>query len=334
MAVAFCAFILDNRHIVMSTFTRKILFVFVVFLPVLFLSIGVPQAYAGFGITPPYVSNSSLTRNSTYEQTILLVRSNTNVALKAEITIDAPEIQDWIEIIEGEEIKMPRGVQKVPMTVRVVVPSNAEFKDYSGAIRIRTLPDDDQVAAGAVSISLGALVDIDLSVIDRKIKDFRVRKISVADFNEGSKVAWLFFPGKINFEMLIENTGNVDISPSKVEFRIFDRAGRVLLEETSNIGRIDTIQPYGTDTVTAKLPSRLPAGNYIARYKIFNDDVVKQEGDLSLNILPAGTAQAASFGFTGLSAPHKISILLPVFAALIAIIYVWHARRKYRPRRK
>lgn len=334
MAVAFCSFILDNRYIVMSTFPRKILFVLAAFLPMLFFAISVPQVQAGFGITPPYVSNSSLTRNSTYEQTILLVRSDTNVAQKAEISIDAPEIQDWIEIVEGEEIKMPRGVQKVPMTVRVMVPSDADFRDYEGAIRIRTLPDDDQVSAGAVSISLGALVDIDLSVIDREIKDFRVRKISVADFNEGSKVAWLFFPGKINFEMLIENTGNVDISPSTVEFRIFDRAGKVLLEETSNIGRIDTVPPYGTETVTADLPSRLPAGSYIARYKIFNDDEVKQEGDLSLNILAAGTAQAASFGFAGLSAPHKISVLLPVFAVLIAIIYVLHARRKDRPRRK
>ena len=50
------------------------------------------------------------------------------------------------------------------------MPSNAEFKDYTGSIRIRTLPDDDQVAAGAVSISLGALVDIRLSVIDKKLK--------------------------------------------------------------------------------------------------------------------------------------------------------------------
>jgi hypothetical protein len=334
MAVAFYVFILDNRAIVMSYFLRNIFIVTFVFIPVLFLGVSVPETQAGFGITPPYVSNSSLTRNSTYEQKILLVRSDTNIAQKAEISIDAPEIQDWIEIVEGEEIKMPRGIQKVPMTVRIVVPSDADFKDYKGAIRIRTLPDDDQVAPGAVSISLGALVDIDLSVIDRQIKDFRVRKISVADFNEGVKVAWLFFPGKIKFDMMIENTGNVDISPSTVEFRIFDRAGKVLLEETSNIGKVDTVSPYGTETVTADLPSRLPAGSYIARYRIFNGDEVKQEGDLSLNILPAGTAQAAGFGFVGLSVPHKISILLPVFAALIAIIYIWHARRKDRPRRK
>ena len=286
---------------------------------------------AGFGITPPYVSNTSLTRNSIYEQQILLVRSNTNAEQIAEITVDAPEISDWIEVVEGDEIALPRGVQKVPMTVRVQVPDDADFKSYSGRIRIRTLPAGD-VARGAVNISLGALVDIDLTVIDREIRDFRVRKISVDELNEGSKVGWLFFPGKIQFDMLIENTGNVPVAPTKVEFRIFDRSGRALLEETRDKGRIDRVPPYGTETITASLPTRLPAGSYIARYRIYNDDEVKQEGDISLNIRPAGTVQAAGYGFSGLSVPHKISLILPVIVLLIIGLYLGHNWRTRRQR--
>ena len=226
----------------MSIFVRKFV-IFGLLTTVFFLSTGVSAVFAGFGITPPYVKNTSLTRNSTYEQQILLVRGDTNVAQKAEIVVDAPEIQDWIEIIEGYEIKMPKGTQKVPMTVRVTVPSDAEFKDYQGSIRIRTLPDDNQVAAGAVSISLGALVDIDLSVIDRVIKDFRIRRISVGDLNEGAKFAWLFFPGKIRFNMMIENTGNVDIAPSEVELRIFDRTGQKVFD-TYDINLIVQVKSY------------------------------------------------------------------------------------------
>lgn len=310
----------------------KKLAVLALFIPVFFLSTGIEKAYAGFGITPPYVKNTSLTRNSVYEQQILLVRSETNIDEKAEISIDALDIVDWVQVLEGSEIKMPKRVQKVPMTVRITVPEDAEFKDYQGKIRIRTLPDSGEVAAGAVSISLGALVDIQLSVIDKQIKDFRVRKISAPDLNAGHKLAWLFFPGKINFDMLIENTGNVDISPSRVQFRIFDRAGKVLLEETNNIGKITKIKPYGTETVTAQLPTRLPADSYVARYTIYNGDDIKQEGDLSLNILPYGTLQTAGFGFIGLSIAHKISILLPIFALLIAAIYLWNSRRSKRYR--
>jgi len=274
--------------------------------PVFLTLVHADYAFAGFGITPPYVRNTSLTRNSTYEQQILLVRSDPSVAQKAELSIDAPELEGWLQIVEGDAVDLPVGMQKVPMTVRVTVPPDAEFKDYGGAIRIRTVPADGQVAQGAVSISLGARVDIGLSVIDRQIEDFRVRKISVAELNEGSKVAWLFFPGKIVFDMLIENTGNVPIAPSTVEFKIYDRVGEILLEETTHIGRIDRIAPYDTETVTATLPTRLPAGSYIARYRIFNQDELKQEGDLTLTVQPAGTVQAAGFGFAGLSIAHKV----------------------------
>lgn len=313
----------------MNVFARNFVVVLVL-LPVLFLSVGIDRVEAGFGITPPYVRNSSLTRNAIYEQQILLVRGDPISPQTAEISIDAPELEGWLEVVEGSSFELPTGIQKVPMTVRVRVPADAEFKDYTGAIRIRTVPADGAIAKGSVNISLGARVDIDLSVIDKKIEDFRVRKISVADVNEGSKFAWLFFPGKIRFDMLIENTGNVDIAPSEVEFKIYDKTGTTQLEEVTNIGKIDTVTPYDTDTVTAELPTRLPAGGYIARYRIYNGDELKQEGDLSLNILPKGTLQAAGFGFVGLSIAHKISLLLPIFSLIIVILYFFFIRQKRR----
>ena len=313
----------------MKVFVRNLMLLFVLF-PMVFVSFGIQPVEAGFGITPPYVRNSSLTRNSIYEQQILLVRGDPTLPQQAEISIDAPELEGWLEIVEGRTFDLPAGIQKVPMTVRVRVPADAEFKDYEGAIRIRTIPSPDAIAAGSVNISLGARVDVDLSVIDKQIEDFRVRKISVSDLNEGSKIAWLFFPGKIMFDMLLENTGNVDIAPSKVEFRIYDKTGSTQLEEVSHIGKIDTISPYDTNTVTAEIPTRLPAGGYIARYRIYNGDELKQEGDLNLNILPAGSLQAAGFGFVGLSFAHKISLLLPIFSIVIAGLYFLFMRQKNR----
>jgi len=309
------------------------LFLFLLLIPVLFFSTAVPFAEASFGITPPYVKNTSLVRNSIYEQQILLVRGNPNEAQAAEIIIDAPEIASWIQVVEGNRVSLPRGEQKVPMTVRVVVPEDAEFKNYTGTIRIRTVPEDGQVSSGAVNISLGALIDIDLTVIDKVIEDFRVRRVSVSELNEGHKFMWLFFPGKVLFETLIENTGNVDVAPSRVEMKIYERTGAVLLEETKNIGKIDTVRPFGTDTVVAEIPTRLPAGSYVARYAVYNGDDVKQEGDLSLTILPHGTLQLAGFGFSGLSLPHKISVLLPIFSFLIAVLYFIHIRRSRKHRR-
>ncbi len=311
---------------VVSTLVLKKVFLAVVLLVVF----GADIAQASFGITPPYVRNTSLTRNSTYEQQILLVRGNPDVPLKALITVDAPEIQSWIEIVEGQSIPLPRGEQKVPMIVRVKVPKDAEFKEYNGVIRIKTVPDDNQVSEGSVNISLGAQVDINLTVIDREIKDFRVRKISVTDLNEGKKLAWLYFPGKIKFGMMLENTGNVDVAPSKVELRIFNFAGTLLLEETHHLGKIAEVVPYATQDVIAEIPTKLPAGNYLARYKILNGEDIKQEGEVNLSVLPHGTLQEAGFGFSGLSIPHKVSILLPIFIMIILILYTIYNRKSRR----
>lgn len=330
MDVAFCSIIFDNGVICMKSIISTSLFQLASLVVIIYFAFGTLVASASFGITPPYVRNTSLTRNSTYEQQILLVRGDPNTPLNAQIIVDAPEIQDWIEIVEGNSILLPRGEQKVPMTVRIKVPSDAKYQEYEGKIRIRTQATDDQVAEGVVSISLGAQVDISLNVIDRVIEDFRVKKIDVSDLDAGHKLGWLYFPGKIQFKMSLENTGNVNIAPSDVQFRIYDRSGAVLLEETHHTNRLKKIAPYLNDEITAFLPTKLPAGSYMARYTIFNNDEIKQEGELNLSILPHGTLQTAGYGFGGLSIPHKISILLPIFSVLIALLYFVYYRRKSR----
>ncbi len=290
----------------------------------------VQSALAGFGVTPPYVTNVSLTRNSSYEQTIFLVRSDPSTDLKATISIDVPGVNDWFTIVEGNEFLLPKGEQKVPMTVRVLVPDKADYKQYKGNIRIKTGAPDETVAGGAVSISLGAQLDVDITVIDKKIKDFKVRKIGISDLNEGHKVGWLYFPGKIRFEMLLENIGNVPIAPSDVVFRIYDRSGNVLLEESHKKGSIDEVEPFATETVFAELPTKLPSGSYLARFEIKNDDEVKLEGEVNLSILPYGTLQAAGFGFLGLSLSHQLSIIIPILAIFSMFIIVFIRVRKRR----
>lgn len=279
-------------------------------------------ASAGFGITPPYVTNSSLTRNSQYEQTIYLVRSDPTTDLKATISIDVPGINEWFTIVEGNEFLLPRGEQKIPMTVRLTVPDDAEFKQYTGNIRIKTGAPDDSVAGGAVSISLGAQIDVDINVIDKKIRDFKIRKIGISDLNEGHKVGWLYFPGKIRFEMLLENLGNVPVAPTDVVFRIYDKSGNVLLEETHQKGNVQEVDPFMTETVFAELPTRLPQGSYLARFEIKNDDEVKLSGEVNVSILPYGTLQAAGFGFSGLSLPHKLSVIVPILFALLVVLFI------------
>lgn len=288
------------------------------------------HAYAGFGVTPPYVSNVSLTRNSVYEQTIYLVRSDPQTDLKATISFDIPGVNEWFTIDKGNEFLLPKGEQKVPMTVKVLVPDTAEYTQYKGNIRIKTGSPDDSVEGGAVSISLGAQIDVDITVIDKKIFDFKVRKIGISNLNEGHKVGWLYFPGKIPFEMLIENIGNVPVAPTDVVFKIYDRSGKVLLEETHRKGSIEKVNPFATKSVIASLPTKLPAGSYLARFEIMNGDEVKLDGEVNVSILPYGTLQTAGFGFLGLSLAHKLSLIVPIVFVFFAsaLIFLRIRRRK------
>src|SRR5690606_5305360 len=120
----------------------------------------------------------------------------------------------------------------------------------------------------------------------------------------------------------------IDVAPSSVNFKIYDATGNILLEDIKNKGKIKKVKPYATEEIVAQLPTRLPAGTYIARYQIFNDDEVKQEGEVNLNILPYGTLQLAGFGFLGLSLAHQVSVILPILALLALIIFSLYSRRQ------
>ena len=93
---------------------------------------------AGFGITPPYVKNDRLTRGTTYDQRIYLVRSDPEEDLKVQVTMNIPEAEAWFSVDQGTEFMMPRGMTQLPIVISVHVPSNAAYKKYTGAIRIRT----------------------------------------------------------------------------------------------------------------------------------------------------------------------------------------------------
>ncbi len=97
--LAFIARVFDNcmerqwrRYVYIMIFSRSLLFSIVLFFTV------AQSAFAGFGVTPPYVTNPSLTRNSIYEQKIYLVRSNPDTDLKATISIDVPGVNDWFTV--------------------------------------------------------------------------------------------------------------------------------------------------------------------------------------------------------------------------------------------
>lgn len=281
---------------------------------------------ASFGVTPPYVKNESLARESVFEQKITLVRGNPDSDLKAEVTweMEDSEANKWISIDRGKEFIMPEGEQKVPMIVRLNVPKDAPFRNYQGKLRVITSPADDSFTQGSVSIALGARIDIDFTVVDKKIYEFDIRRVKIQDLNEYEELYWLTFPGKIKFTMTLANTGNVPVSPDRVEFDIYDIKGNELLEEVENTNRLKKVDPFETADVEAQLPTRLPAGSYLVRYRIYDHEgnEVKQEGETNLSVLPKGTLPGyAGYGFFGLDLFDQTTVFGPMLLLLVFFMF-------------
>lgn len=299
------------------------------------MCMGAEVAYAGFGITPPYVRSDKLTQGSEYTQEIIIVRGDPVEDLKAELTINVPGIEDWISIDRGNEFLLPAGVKQVPIQVTIRVPQTAPYERYQGNIRIRTLSPDP---ASGVSIALGAQIDVDVRVVD-EIRDFEVKRVQLSEAEEPRRVLWLEYPGRMTFTMGIENTGNAPTAPGRVQFDIYDKRGNVVLESTQNTNDLDEVLPFETRDVVAYLPTRLPPGAYLVKYSVFRfEDEVKRSGELTLSVLPQGTLAAyVGYGLDGLSLQDQLSLIIPVglvVFGLLATILVVRLRRSNRSQRR
>ena len=291
--------------------------------------------YAGFGITPPYITSDTLTRGSVFRQTINLVRSDADADLKASVTLNVPGAQDWFTLEPGGEFIVPKGKNQVPITFTIKVPSNAPYKEYKGTVRIRTAPVNTAKGGTGVSIALGAQIDVDLKVVD-KIYNFEVRRVRTGDLEEGRILWGLYFPGKIRFYMTVKNTGNTDFAPTRVHFDIYDNHQETLLESIDSTNKVELVAPFSTKEVVAELPTRLPAGAYVAKYTIYKNDQVAQQNTVNLAISAAGTVIGYSgYGFEGLSRSDQLKVVgvlgVPVLLLLTLLGVLW---RKWRLRRR
>jgi hypothetical protein len=284
-------------------------------------------AYAGFGITPPYFKSDTLTRGSVYSQDIIIVRGDPVEDLKVDITVNVPGINQWISIDKGTNFILPKGASQFPIKLTVTVPPDAEFGAYTGNVRIRT--SSLQNAESGVSIALGAQVDVDLKVVDQ-IFDFEVRRVELSEAEQGYKMWWLDFPGKIPFWMHIENTGNVSASPAKVHFDVYNNDGTTLLESDDSTNNIEQVAPFATKKVLATIPTWLKPGGYLVKFSIYKKDEIVKTGELTLSVLPKGTiAGYVGYGFEGLRLEDKLSVIAP-----LALPVIWYGASRLTPRRR
>jgi hypothetical protein len=233
-------------------------------------------ALAGFGISPPYVENNWLVPGSHFEQTIMLSRSEAKEDLKITVEIEAPEIKDWIKIDKGNEFIFPAGKNQYPMIVIVDVPENAGYSTYYGKLRIKAAPLETK---GQVTVAIGAVADIKLRVSGEKFADFKIRTVSIPDFEEGEP---------LKFVVELENIGNVKIRPSKVHLEIWDNFHQQVLK-TGDILQMSWVDSFKFGKSEGEMKVDLKSGQYWAEYEIYKDDELKAKDKIRFNVHLPGT---------------------------------------------
>lgn len=269
-----------------------------IFLFFLFLSASFAQpAQAGFGISPPYVkTNKPIFPGSKFEQRITLVRSSATAGMQAEVTVNAPEIANWISIDKGLVFDLPQDQLKIPMNVIVDVPDSAEIGNYKGYINIRITPKNSS-NEGGVAIALGARVDIDLTITNEEFVDFNVRTVNINDF-EMLGFPWKYrifsmFFHRINVAMLIENTGNTKVAPTRVHLDVYDITEKNILASYDDT-KIKKVEPFRTMTTSASFPTKLGEGRYWGHVKVYKDNDVLYKNKIAFTIHPHGSLNAGT----------------------------------------
>ena len=281
---------------------------------------------AGFGISPPYVRSDKLTPGTHYEQQITLLRSAADEDLEATVIVNAPEISSWISIKEGSVFDLPKGKLQVPMIVIVDVPEDAALDKYKGYINIRIAPKDKKT--GGVAIALGARVDIDLTVSNLTIFDFKIRKIDIENFEELSfpwnmKIfSWFFY--RLKVIMTLENLGNLDVAPSRVHVDITDISKKKTLASLDDES-FDEVGPFEVSDIEASFPVDLEAGQYWALIKVYKDNEIIKTDDRTFTISKAGEmgASAPDFGVWPWVLVAIYSFIILIILALLVKIKSW-----------
>ncbi len=288
------------------------------------------SVYAGLGISPGGIFNDHLKPGAHLEEDIIISRSDPDEELIATIEPDLGEMNDWFKFVPGRTFILPKGEQQVKVKAIVDVPSNVQFKDYTGYIRVKAQPEE---RPSGVSIVKGARLEIAVATTEFDVSQLIVRSVKTNSPHVGDP---------LELSMLIENSGNTDLAPTKITIDFTD------LQDKSVDSIIESdivpVPAYETKTVTTKIIQDLPAGEYFANVKVWLGDKLLREEKVVVNVLAKEAVQnkdkgsvsqyekkCESTGFiAGLANNKPFAMLL--MAVLVGIVLVgWiDDRRKSR----
>ncbi len=251
---------------------QAVLFLFV-------LSLLSPQFVSAFGVSPPAISADKLLKGSQYGATIFLVRADAEADLPIQAVLRLPdEVKNWVTLDTGFNFVIPAGVRQFPVKVLINVPDDAELNIYNGSVVFNTLPPSEEGKGDQqVIITVAAGVNLNITVGEGVIKDFRIERVDILDVKEGDPMAIL---------VIMENTGNVPVAAERATIDVLDKFGNVRLGfgQTEDLPEVP---PFKTKELVVEFPLdlKLGLGEYWAEAKVYKGGAVAGEIKTVFNVL-------------------------------------------------
>lgn len=265
----------------MFTFLRYRVFTFSVFLFCALFGLGLPHHARAVGVTPGKITVPNTANGVKIPKTIRVTRPTTEGSLSFQVEVNGPGAR-YIEL---------------PSTM-LVIPAGANYGEYTFNIAPTSAPNGMQEAflqfiglqnsGGSTSspqFSIatyeGATANIQFTINDTEIKDYTINNVAVVPVESNN-------PPMFTFE--VNNKGNVDAQPEKVDVTITDQSGTTTLAETIPASAITVVPPGQQKNVTAALTKKLSPGSYFVDVTFYDKtNIVYDRKKLRLEVLPEGT---------------------------------------------
>jgi len=295
---------------------KKILFLFPTLL--LFAFFATP-VLADLGLSPSDWAEPSAMPGQEIKKVFFLSRSDASEDLNFTTKING-EIANWLTIENGSTFKIPKGEQQYPVSITLKVPKDAAVKQYKGEIRLSSSSGAPQ--GGQIGVVLGALIRIDLTVSNKPFINYNIFQIEAPVQESGENV---------EIVLNINNEGNVEAKPTKVEINIFNKfySAKLTSQTIEDFSKIKGVPAFSQGKISLNIPFHLEPEQYWADIVVYQDDKVLKTDHLTFEVVKAGTLKKNILvGLQGVSSWILWAGVALLVVVIIVIVIVIVAKKR------
>lgn len=245
-----------------------------------FIFLLAPFMAQAVGISPVLIEAKGLLQNSSVSRKVYLTRSNPAEEERGIAKVLGPAAK-YIRLPNNGEMVLPKGMYNTPYEF-FIEPGTLGKGDYTAQIQVAPMAAKGAAAGSGSAILTGAQADIHFSVTTEALESFEIGNPVVRETEEGQI---------LDFTYQLNNKGNVDTRPSKIEVTIRDeRDPKFAYAETIEGSKLKIVKALTADTDDIPTKATLAPGSYFMKLKFYGGDkMVFESRDMRFQVYPRGT---------------------------------------------